>query len=455
MFSPFTNRPKCFILISMIDIELLRNEPEKVKKGIASKNVDPEIVDKFLKFDAEWRRLRTEIDVLRGEQRKLSEARNVEEAKKKKEQIKVKEIELSAIEKEREMAWLLIPNMPLSEVPVGKSEKENIVLREMGKKPKFDFPAKDYLRLAENLNLIDMGRAAKISSSRFGFLIGGAVHLEFALADLIMKMVADRSLIHKLIRKNQLHLPDTPFIPLVPPVLINRRSMAGMGYFERGEEEIYFLPKDGLYLVGTSEQSIGPMHQDEIFEEKDLPRRYLGFSTCFRREAGSYGKDTKGILRVHQFDKLEMFSFTTPEQSRAEHRLTLSIEEHLMQTLDLPYRVLSMCTGDLGDSAAAKFDVETWLPGQNGGQGEYRETHSTSNTTDFQSRRLNIRVKKQEAKGRKQGEKESGLEYVHMINGTGFAIGRMLIAIFENYQTRDGKIRAPKILKKYFGEKEI
>jgi len=209
-----------------------------------------------------------------------------------------------------------------------------------------------------------------------------------------------------------------------------------MGYTERGGEEIYFIEKDNLYLIGTSEQIIGPMHADEIFEEKELPKRYLGFSTCFRREAGSYGKDTRGIFRVHQFDKVEMFSFCHPEKSKEEHQLLLSLEEKLMRALKIPYRVVQMCTGDLGNPAAAKYDIEAWLPGEN----RYRETHSTSNCTDFQARRLNIRYR---------DSKTKKLEFVHTLNGTAFAIGRTLIAIIENYQQKDGSILIPAVLQPY------
>jgi len=218
--------------------------------------------------------------------------------------------------------------------------------------------------------------------------------------------------------------------------------MRGMGYVERGGEEIYFVEKDNLYLIGTAEQIIGPMHADETLEEKELPKRYAGFSSCFRREAGSYGKDTKGILRVHQFDKVEMFIFCQPEESKKEHQLLLSIEEKLMQALKLPYRVIQICTGDLGDPAAAKYDIEAWMPSEN----RYRETHSTSNCTDFQARRLNIRYR----------DKSGKLNFVHTINGTAFAIGRILIAIIENYQQRDGSILIPPVLQPYLnGLKKI
>ena len=232
------------------------------------------------------------------------------------------------------------------------------------------------------------------------------------------------------------------FIPVIPPVMLKDQMARGTGYFEATDEkEAYYLAEDKMYLVGTSEQSIVSMHSDEVLNEKDLPIRYVGFSTCFRREAGSYGKDTKGILRVHQFDKLEMVIFSTPDQSKDEHKLLLSIEEKLMKALDLPYQVINICTGDLGRPAAAKYDIEAWLPSEK----RYRETHSTSNCTDFQARRLNIRYK----------DKAGKVGFVHTLNGTAFAIGRILIMIMENYQQKDGSIKVPKALRKYCGFKVI
>jgi len=313
----------------------------------------------------------------------------------------------------------------LDTVPTGKDDTENIVLREEGKKPEFNFQIKDYADLGERLDIIDTQRAAKVSGTRFGYIKGGAAMLEFALVNLAMETLAKEN-----------------FVPIVPPVMLKPEMMEGMGYVERGAEEIYYLERDKLYLVGTSEQSIGVMHSGETFEEKDLPKRYAGFSTCFRREAGAYGKDTKGILRVHQFDKVEMFSFCHPEKSMGEHQLLLKMEEKLMQLLELPYRVINICTGDLGDPAAAKYDIEAWLPGQN----QYRETHSTSNCTDYQARRLNIKYR--DSKTKKP-------EFIHTLNGTAFAIGRMLIAIIENYQQKDGSILVPKVLQKYTGFKKI
>jgi len=416
----------------MLDINFIRQNPEKVKKGVRAKNIEPKLVDDFLSLDDLWRKTVKETDDLKAKQKKLSNERKIDEAKKIKIKIQDKETDLKSIEKKREEILYLLPNLPLEEVPAGKNEKENVVLREVGKKPKFSakggFQPKNYLEIAEKLDLIDIERAAKVSGSRFGYLKNQAALLEFAL----IKLAFD-----KLISKK--------FIPIIPPVMVKNEMMKGMGYVdsEKDAEERYFLEKDGLYLVGTSEQSIGPMHSDEIFNEKELPKRYLAFSPCFRREAGSYGKDTKGILRVHQFDKLEMFSFCQPEKSKEEHKLFVETEEELMKELKIPYRVVQLCTGDLSQPSASTVDIEAWLPGQNNGQGEYRETHSSSNTTDFQARRLNIHYRNQK------------LEYVHTINGTAFAIGRMLIAIIENYQQKDGSILMPEVLQKYLGFKEI
>jgi len=424
----------------MLDVDLIRREPEKVKKGIAAKNIDPKLVDQFLELDVQWRQLTKTVDDERARLNQLSKERKIDEARAVKEKIRAISHELVEIEKKRLSVWRLIPNLPLPQVPIGRDEKDNKVLREVGVKPVFKTTPKDYLEIAARLDLIDTERAAKVSGSRFGYLKREAVLLELALVQLAMDVLTNQKFIKKIIKEKGLPIAATPFIPIVPPVLVKPEAMEGMGYVERGGEEIYRLEKDNLYLVGTSEQSVGPMHSNETLAEKDLPLRYVAFSTCFRREAGSYGKDTKGILRVHQFDKVEMFSITTPEQSAAEHELLLALEETLMQKLKIPYRVLQICTGDLGDPAAAKYDIEAWLPGQNGGLGEYRETHSTSNTTDYQARRLNIKLK---------------VGYVHMLNGTAFAIGRMLIAILENYQTKNGEVQIPKALQKYVGIKKI
>ena len=421
----------------MIDIDLLRKNPETFVRGSKNKNINIDI-DEVLELDKRWRDVLRETEDMRAKQNffgegvssEKSEARKremIEELKNIKDQIKTKEIEESILKEKLDKMIRQIPNPPFDGVIIGKDENDNKVLREIGLKPFFNFKFKNYIETGEELDLIDTERAAKVSGTRFGYLKGGAAVLEFALIqyafDILMK---------------------EGFVPIVPPVLVKPEAIQAMGYVERGGDEIYFLEKDNIYLVGTSEQSIGPMHKDEIFEEKELPKRYVAFSSCFRREAGSHGKDTRGILRVHQFDKLEMFCITTPEKSKEEHQFLLSLEERLMQGLKIPYRVLDICSGDLGDPAAAKYDIEAWIPSQD----TYRETHSSSNTTDFQSRRLNIRY-------RPKGQ-EKGTRFVHMLNGTAFAIGRMIIAILENYQQADGSIVIPEVLQKYMpGHKDI
>ncbi|MDO8743202.1 MAG: serine--tRNA ligase [Candidatus Azambacteria bacterium] len=363
--------------------------------------------------------LKKQEEELNIERKKAADKRDIQKGK----TIKIK---LAEVKKEiREQSKIInesnrkLKNQPLPEVPIGKDETENIVLREVGEKPEFDFPIKDYMELGKKLGWIDTERAGKAVGSHFGYLLRDAVNLEFALVRFALDV-----------------LQKEKFIPIIPPVFLKPEAMRGMGYLDYNEDEIYHLEKDDLYLIGTSEQAIGAMHMDEIFTEKELPLRYAGFSSCFRREAGSYGKDTKGILRVHQFDKIEMFRFTKPEDSKKEHEFLLSMEEKLMKALEIPYQVLQICTGDLGVQAANKYDIEAWMPGQN----QYRETHSTSNDTDFQSRRLNIKYK---------NEATSKNELVHTLNGTVFAIGRMIIAIMENYQQKDGAIKIPKVLEKY------
>ncbi len=415
----------------MLDIKLIREQPDKIKQGIEKKGADPVLIDKVLELDKQKRSLLQEIETIRAKknatEKKLIEEKDKEKIiqilKEAKDFLSVKEKELNAMEEEFQKLMSSIPNPPLDDIPFGKDEKDNVVIKEVGQKPKFNFTPKDYLVLGEQLDMIDIKRASKVSGSRFGILKRGAAILEIALIGFIF---------NKLIKKG--------FIPLIPPVLIKPKPFWGMGYLDKGAEEVYYLPKDDLYLVGTSEQMIGPMHLDEVFQEEDLPLRYVSFSSCFRREAGSYGKDTKGILRVHQFDKIEMFTFCKPEDSLKEHQLLLSMEEEIMKDLKIPYRVLNICTGDLGDPAVAKYDIEAWLPGQNNGAGEYRETHSTSNCTDFQSRRLNIKYQ----------DKETGKnELAHTLNGTALALGRGILAIMENYQTKDGKIRVPRALWRY------
>jgi len=418
----------------MLDIKFIRQNPEKVKKACKDKGIEVDI-DRLLEVDLKRREILKTIEKIRAQKNKASkEIAKIKDPNEKEKSVfemrkldkKEEELKegLKVIEKEFKELMFQVPNLPLEDVPVGKDEKENVVLKEWGEKPKFDFPPKDYLEIAEKLDLIDVKRASKVAGSRFGYLKREAVWIEFALIYLALETLTKEG-----------------FIPVLPPVMLKPEMARGTGYFEAADiNEAYFLPKDNLYLVGTSEQSILTMHANETFEEKELPKRYLAFSTCFRREAGSWGKDTRGIFRVHQFDKLEMFSFCKPEDSRKEHEFFLALEEKLMQFLKIPYRVLKICTGDLGRPAAAKYDIEAWFPSQN----RYRETHSTSNCTDFQARRLNIRYKRKDGK----------LEFVHTVNGTVFS-QRPILAIIENHQQADGSVKIPEILKKYLPFKEI
>ena len=407
---------------SMIDINHIRENPEKIKKGIKSKQLDPKLVDEALELDKKRRELLNKIETLRAERNKAAKEQDKEKGGEIKTKLQKLEPELAKIEKEYKEKLYQIPNLPADDVKVGGGESENEVIRDWGEKK--ETSAKDYLELGEDLDIIDIKRAAKVSGSRFGYLKGDAVLLEFALIQFATELLVKEG-----------------FTPIIPPSLIKKESMRGMGYLEHGgEEDMYVFEKDNLVLVGTSEQAIGPMHMNEVLEEKDLPKRYVSFSPCFRREAGSYGKDTKGILRVHQFDKVEMFSFTKPEDSEKEHEYVLSLEEKLFQALKIPYQVVKMCSGDLGAPASKKYDLEAWMPGQ----GKYREVTSTSNTTDFQARRLNIKYQD-------KGE----TKFVHTVNGTAFAIGRTIIAIIENYQQKDGSVLIPEVLQKWVGKEKI
>ncbi len=412
----------------MLDINFIRQNPEKVKEGCKKKQVDVDI-DRLLELDKKRREILKELETLRHQRNIISQktpaSEEINKARELKEKIKSLEENLKSIEKDLGELMFQVPNLPLPEVPVGKDESENRVIKKVGDLPKFDFEIKDHLEIGETLDIIDVERAAKVAGTRFGYLKNEAVLLEFSL----IKFAFD-----KLIKRG--------FRPILPPVMMKTEMMRGMGYIEQtDEEEAYYLPKDDLFLAGTAEQPIGAMHAGEVFKEEDLPRRYVGFSTCFRREAGSYGKDTRGIFRVHQFDKVEMFSFTKPEDSKKEHQFLLSMEEELMQDLEIPYQVVNICTGDLGRPAAAKYDIEAWFPAQQ----KYRETHSTSNCTDFQARRLNIRYR----------EKSGKINFLHTLNGTAFAIGRIILAILENYQRKDGKVDVPRALRNYLGFKII
>jgi seryl-tRNA synthetase len=433
----------------MLDIKFIRSEPEKIKKAMRDRGTAADI-DAVIVADEAYRKLLAEVEEARALQNTQSKGpvspERITELKALKERVKELEVAAAAAEEVLHAALAPLPNIPLDDTPVGKDASENVVVSAFGKKPEFAFAPKHHVDIVEKLGLVDTESAAVASGARFGYLKGGAAMLEFALLHYALSKLTDETFIADLIHEHNLPIVAKPFMAVIPPVLVRPEMMKAMGFAERagiqrGSDEIYYLERDGLYLVGTSEQSIGPMHYDRIIPAEQLPVRYAGFSTCFRRESGAAGKDTRGILRMHQFDKLEMFTVATPEMAVHEHRLILACEEALMQGLGLHYRVVRLCTGDIGQASAATFDIETWMPGQ----GEYRETHSTSNTTDYQSRALKTRFRTSEGKA----------ELVHMLNGTAFSMNRPIIAILEQFQNEDGTVRVPDVLRPFMGGREL
>jgi seryl-tRNA synthetase len=409
----------------MLDINFVRENSQLVKKGTKDKGYDPKIVDRVLKVDGTRRDLIGKIENLRSERNKLTKY-DVEKGRKIKEELRKLEPDLNAVEGElKELLWQ-IPNLPADDVPFGKDESENVEIKKWGKPKKFDFKVKDHLELGELLDIIDVKRAAKVSGSRFAYFKNEAVLLELALIDFGMKTLIEKG-----------------FIPMIPPVIDKKEIERGLGYAEHGGwDQMYLFEKDGVNFISSSEHTIIPFHSDEVLEEKQIPLRYVGFSTCFRREAGTYGKDTRGIFRVHQFDKVEMDVFTTPDVkvSDKECLFLSSIQQELMEKLEIPYRVVHCCTGDLPFPNRRMYDLEAWIPSQ----GRYRETQSCSNCTDFQTRRLNIKVRTKD-----------GVKYAHALNATTLAIGRTIMAILENYQQKDGSVEVPKVLQKYTEFKKI
>lgn len=411
----------------MIDIQLIRDDAEMVKRAVARRGANTELVDEAKRVDKEKRRVQVEMEAFQTNLNRISKevagqfgqkkVDLVREATQISAEIDKYRPRLEALETEFHLVMSQIPNLPLADVIEGKSDKDNVPAYEKGERPRFDFKPKDHVALALEHDLIDFEAAALASGSRFAYLKGKLAVLEFSL----MRFGVDQ-----LVKKG--------FTPVVPPVLLNKRVMEATGFIAQGKDEVY-RTVDDLYLAGTSEHSLLALHADEVIPVEKLPLRYVGLSTCFRREAGSHGKDVRGILRMHQFQKVEMFSFIHPDLAEKEHQLFLSIEEELMSALEIPYRMVNLCTGDLGFASAKTWDIEAWMAGQN----EYRETHSTSNCTDFQARRLNIRVKDLHK-----------TRYASTVNGTVFS-ERPLIAILENNQQADGSIKIPKVLVPYTG----
>lgn len=407
----------------MLSLDFIRTNQSLVEEGAKNKGITLNL-SRILELDNSRKDIIQNVQHLREKRnnaaKKELNERIKEEGRKLKDKLKILENQLQVIEKELNDLLLLIPNIPAPDVKKGKNDTENDVIRTWGTPKKFDFKVRDHLEIGEYLDIIDVKRASKVSGPRFAYLKKRGVMLEFALLRMAFDMLVKEG-----------------FIPIIPPVLIKKDVMKGLGYMEYGgEEDMFSTTKDDLYLVGTAEHSVVPLHKDEVFARKELPKRYVAFSTAFRREAGSYGKDTRGTFRNHQFNKVEMVSFTAPEESDKEHDYLLSLEEKFFQTLEIPYQVVKMCTGDLGFPAARKFDIEAWIPSQN----KYREVTSASTITDFQSRRLNIKY-----------QDVSEKKYVHVLNGTACAMSRTPIAIIENFQQSDGSVVIPKALQSYTG----
>ena len=400
----------------MIDPQLLKTNIEAIEENLRKRDLDIDL-DKLKLLDESRRALKFESEKLRADQKKLGkEIASASEKEKvilleKAEKIsdKVKSLSEETQQKDEEFfdAWIKIPNIVNSSSPVGKTDEDNKEIKKVGEPKNIKNPM-THLEIGENLGLIDVERASKISGSRFSYLFGDLVKIQFNLVSYTLNKLSEKG-----------------FNPTIPPVLVRENALFGTGFFPDDSDQVYEVQNDDLFLVGTSEVSLAALHTDEIIDMKNLPLRYAGYSTCFRREAGTYGKDTSGIFRVHQFDKVEMFSFCDPEKSNEEHEHILAIEEEILKDLEIPYRVVDVCTGDLGASAAKKYDIEAWIPSQQ----KYREVTSCSNTTDFQARRLNMRTKN-----------EDGNTILHTLNGTALAVGRILIALLENNQQPDGSV---------------
>lgn len=408
----------------MIDINLIRDDIEKVKAGVAKKNYDTGVVDRVLELDKKRLEILQKVENLRRDRNVVAKEQNIERGKEIKEELKKLEPELESAESEVNTLLNEIPNLPLESVPEGEGEKDNINLREWGTIKEFNFTPRDHVELGKLLDILDFDAGAKVSGADFYYLKNDGVLLELALAQYGINFLSDRG-----------------FTPFLTPDLARERYYLGTGYLPKGDEaQTYKIEGTDLGLIATAEVTLAGYHADETLNEKDLPKKYAGYSHCFRMESGAYGKYSKGLYRVHQFSKVEMFAFSTPQDSQKIHEEFLKIEEEFWQSLEIPYRVVEMCTGDLGAQAARKFDLEAWMPGR----GDYGEVTSTSNTTDYQARNLNIRY-------RTGGE----TEYVHTINGTLFASSRCPLAIIENYQQEDGSVVIPSVLRPYMGKDKI
>jgi len=422
----------------MLDLKAIRSDPERIKQALARRGA-AEQVDEVLALDARRRQLLPEVENAQAERKTLSKQigekkQAGEEAEAEhlmatvaglKERIEAAKEELEQVEAKLGELARTLPNIPDPDAPEGMTEEDAVVIREVGERPDFDFEPRDHLEIGTDLGLIEMEKAAQLSGSRFAYLKGDVVLLELALVRFAIELVRGEG--HE---------------PVVPPVLVREEALEGTGFLPGDRDQIYEVPKDELFLTGTSEVALAGLHADEILDAAGLPLRYCAFSTCFRREAGAAGRDTRGIFRVHQFDKVEMFSFVEPGASGEEHERLLAIEERILGELEIPYRVVNVAVGDLGAPAAKKYDCEAWIPSQD----RFRELTSCSNTTDYQARRLGARYRPQEG---------AAPEVVHTLNGTACAVGRTIIALIENRQESDGSFTLPKTLHRYGAPERI
>jgi seryl-tRNA synthetase len=429
----------------MLDIQFIRDNPELVQEKSKQKGYDVNIRE-LLELDGQRRTRLTQIEELRARRNTLNDElkgqkpsdEQLAAAKQIKDEINQHETDLKRIEESYDELLKKVPNMPMDDVPVGASEDENVVAKQVGDKTVFDFEPKSHWELAEARDLIDKERASKIAGSRFAYLKGDLVRLQFAIIQFVITTLTDEKVLQKLIEENDLNIPAKPFVPVLPPAMTKTDVFAAMDRLEpRDDRYKVGEAEDDLWLQGSAEHTLGSMYKDEILDQAQLPIRYVGYSTSFRREAGTYGKDTEGIIRMHQFDKLEMEVFSTPETGVDEHKLLVAIQEYLVQQLGLPYQVLQKCTADIGKPNARGIDIEVWMPGQD----KYRETHTADYMTDYQARRLKTRVR----------TGDGSLRLTHTNDATAFALGRTMVAIIENYQTADGRIKVPEVLQPYMG----
>jgi seryl-tRNA synthetase len=417
----------------MLDIKLIREQLEYVKEGLKKRNQNISF-DQLVSWDNERRAIITEIEQNRLKRNKDSETIGklkregkepekelIEELDQLRVRIQEKEKFLLNIENQIEDFLLRIPNIPDETTPVGKDDKDNVVVRVVGEPPKFSFKPKHHWEIGEKLQILDFERASKISGSRFAIFKNEGAVLERAIISFFLET-------HK----------ENGYQEVLTPYLVNRASMRGTGQLPKFEEDLFRCPDDQMYLIPTAEVSVTNLHRDEVLEEKQLPVKYCSYSACFRREAGSYGKDTKGLIRNHQFDKVELVKFVKPEDSMKELEALTNDAEKVLQLLEIPYRVMALCSGDIGFSSTKTYDLEAWMSGEN----MYREISSCSNFKDFQARRLNCKYKNLTTKKR---------EFVHTLNGSGVAVGRTFATILENYQQEDGSVIIPKVLRKYTG----